>query len=73
MSNTNIVVLFVAVTHVSEKNESKKFKKSITRRNGVGWVGFWFQKPNPLKMWIGRVGSEFGVDWIRFFFELPIH
>ena len=29
MSNTNIVVLFVAIAHASEKNESKKIKKII--------------------------------------------
>ena len=41
-----------------------------TRRNGVGWVGFWDQKPNPRKVWVGRVGFGFGVGWVGFFFRV---
>ena len=42
------------------------------RQNGVGWVGFWDRKSNPLKVWIGRVGLELGLGWVGFFFELSM-
>ena len=60
---------------IFSKNKKKyvfHVRDIFTRRNGVGWVGFWDQKPNPRKVWVGRVGFEFGVGWIGFFFELPI-
>ena len=37
----------------------------------MGWVGFLVRKPNPLKVWVGRVGAGFGVGWVGFFFGLP--
>ena len=42
----------------------------IRRRNGVGWVGFWNRKSNPLKVWVGRVGLELGLGWVGFFLGL---
>ena len=34
----------------------------ITLRNGMGWVGFWARKPNPLKVWVGRIRLELGLS-----------
>ena len=46
-------------------------KTVFRRRNGVGWVGFWDRKPNPLKVWVSRVGLELELGWVGFFLNYP--
>ena len=60
----------IIIDNDSDNYELINFIIAYTRRNSVGWVGFWDRKHNPLKVWVGRVGLELGLGWVGFFLGL---